>query len=46
MELSKKHPEIEKTKIRLWARMISGGLHDDYEKPPRHSCISSSSEAT
>ena len=34
MELSKKHPEIEKTKIRLWARMISGGLHDDYEKPP------------
>ena len=34
MELSKKHPEIEKTKIRLWARMISGGLHDDYEKLP------------
>ena len=34
MELSKNHPETEKTKIRLWARMISGGLHDDYEKPP------------
>ena len=33
-ELSKKHTEMENTKLRLWARMISGGLHDSYDEPP------------
>ena len=33
-ELSKKHEGMENTKLRLWARMICGGLHDDYDEPP------------
>ena len=33
-QLSKKHTEMENTKLRLWARMICGGLHDDYDEPP------------
>lgn len=35
-KLSKKHTEMENTctKLRLWARMICGGLHHDYDEPP------------
>lgn len=33
-ELAKKHGKMENTKLRLWARMICGGLHDDYTEPP------------
>ena len=33
-QLSENHPEMENTKLRLWARMICGGLHDDYDEPP------------
>lgn len=33
-ELRKKHTDIESTKLRLWARMICGGLHDSYDEPP------------
>ena len=34
-ELKKKHHEIYKVpKLRLWARMIVGGLHNNIDKPP------------
>lgn len=33
-ELREKHGKLESTKLRLWARMIAGGLHDDYSQPP------------
>ena len=33
-ELREKHGKLECTKLRLWARMICGGLHDDYDEPP------------
>ena len=35
LELKKKHHEIyEVPKLRLWARMIVGGLHNNTDKPP------------
>jgi hypothetical protein len=33
-ELREKHGKLESMKLRLWARMICGGLHDNYTEPP------------
>ena len=33
-ELREMHGNLESTKLRLWSRMICGGLHDDYTVPP------------
>ena len=37
-ELAKKHGSssiYSNTQLRLWARLIQSGSHDDYEDPPR-----------
>lgn len=33
-ELREKHSEMEFAKLRMWARMISGKLYDNYDEPP------------
>lgn len=35
-ELKGKHPGMETPKLRLWAKMIEKGRHDDYDKPPTY----------
>ena len=33
-ELKSKHPNMANPKLRLWAKMIDKGRHDDYDNPP------------
>jgi len=33
-KLKEKHPDMPAPKLRLWARLIQSGRHDDYENPP------------
>lgn len=33
-KLKEKHSDMPLPKLRLWARLIHTGRHDDYEKPP------------
>ena len=33
-ELKSKHPNMTNPKLRLWAKMIDKGRHDDYENSP------------
>lgn len=32
-DLKEKHSDLETSKLRLWVRMISFGLHSDYDSP-------------
>lgn len=32
-ELQNKHPDMDKPKLKLWARMIANGQHESYEDP-------------
>jgi hypothetical protein len=32
-ELKRKHPDMANPKLRLWARMIEKGRHEDYDNP-------------
>ena len=33
-DLKSKHPDMTNSKLRLWAKMIDKGHHDDYGNPP------------
>lgn len=33
-DLKSKHPDMTNPKLRLWAKMIDKGRHDDYNNPP------------
>ena len=41
-ELKKKHPDMHCPKLRLWAKMIDKGRHDDYDNPPQIPLITGS----
>lgn len=41
-DLKTKHPDMEATKLRLWARLVDKGRYDDYDKPPQIPLITGS----
>ncbi len=41
-DLKKKHPDMQSTKLRLWARLIDRGRCDDYDNPPQIPLITGS----
>ena len=41
-DLKRKHPDMTNPKLRLWAKMIDKGRHDDYDNPPAIPLISGS----
>lgn len=41
-KLKEKHPDMATPKLRLWARLIQSGRHDDYETPPNIPLITGS----
>lgn len=42
-QLKEKHPDMTAPKLRLWARLIQSGHHDDYDTPPNIPLITGSS---
>ena len=43
-KLKEKHPDMATPKLRLWARLIQSGRHDDYEIPPNIPCSPATSK--
>lgn len=41
-QLKEKHPDMSAPKLRLWARLIQSGHHDDYDSPPNIPLITGS----
>ena len=44
-DLKRKHPDMANPKLRLWAKMIDKGRHDDYDNPPAIPLITGSAPA-
>ena len=45
-ELKTRHPDLPNPKLRLWAKMIDRGRHEDYDNPPNIPLITGSSGPT